>query len=92
MLVTPNFIPPAGVEALSELKFDAVYDHIRDGNKGSAFGILLGFTLLYVLVATFLVAIVEPVAGGSGIPEVKAYLNGTNYLRCVTALGITSFS
>ena len=42
----------------------------------------LGFNLLYVSVAILCVYI-EPVSAGSGIPEVKCYLNGINVPRIV---------
>lgn len=38
--------------------------------------------LSYVLVAN-LTVLIEPVAAGSGIPEIKAFLNGVNLPRCV---------
>lgn len=34
--------------------------------------------IAYVIIPAFLVAFIAPGAGGSGIPELKAYLNGTN--------------
>ena len=37
--------------------------------------------ILFVGIATALVSFVEPVSAGSGIPELKSYLNGTNYLK-----------
>ncbi|KAL8569547.1 hypothetical protein ACOMHN_002093 [Nucella lapillus] len=36
----------------------------------------LGFNACFVLVAAVLVAFVEPCAAGSGIPQIKCYLNG----------------
>jgi len=49
---------------------------ILAGHGGSAFFLWLGYGLFSGLVATLLVTLVEPTAGGSGIPDVKAYLNG----------------
>jgi chloride channel 7 len=40
------------------------------------FLIYLAFNLVLVGVASFLIVFVEPAAGGSGIPEIKSYLNG----------------
>ena len=48
--------------------------------RGSSFFCYLGFNLLYVSVAILCVYI-EPVSAGSGIPEVKCYLNGINVPR-----------
>lgn len=36
---------------------------------------LLAFNLAFVFIASMLV-LIEPVAAGSGIPEIKSYLNG----------------
>ena len=49
---------------------------------GASFFAYLGFNLLFVSIATFMVW-VEPVSAGSGIPEVKCYLNGINIPRIV---------
>ncbi|XP_076458922.1 LOW QUALITY PROTEIN: H(+)/Cl(-) exchange transporter 7-like [Babylonia areolata] len=38
--------------------------------------IWVGYNAAFVLVASFLVAVVEPCAAGSGIPQIKCYLNG----------------
>lgn len=39
--------------------------------------------ILPVLIGSFLVAYIEPVAAGSGIPQVKCYLNGVMIPRVV---------
>ena len=73
------------VGILSKAKFDATHNYVRDG--GSYFGgymIQLAISLGFVTISTLLVNFIEPVATGSGIPEVKGYLNGTNYLRLLT--------
>lgn len=41
------------------------------------------FNIVPALVGAFLVTYVEPVAGGSGIPQVKCYLNGIKIPRVV---------
>ena len=43
---------------------------------GLAFSILVGSNLILVLSSALLCAYIGPAAAGSGIPEVKAYLNG----------------
>ena len=52
--------------------------------RGSSFFCYLGFNLLSSSVAILCVYI-EPVSAGSGIPEVKCYLNGINVPRIVSA-------
>jgi len=46
---------------------------------------LVGFNVMFVLVATLLVVYGEPLAAGSGIPEIKCYLNGVK-VRNVTRI------
>lgn len=74
-----------GVTTISEFKFSLTRNIIA--KCGDCF-ILPLFTyicsnLILVSVASVLVAFVEPVAGGSGIPEIKCYLNGVRVPRVV---------
>lgn len=46
------------------------------GSFVTAFVVYAGFNVILVLVAALLCVYVGPSAAGSGIPEVKAYLNG----------------
>ncbi len=50
---------------------------------GSAYLFLLGYNLLCATIA-WLAVYVEPLAGGSGIPEVKCFLNGLNIPKIVS--------
>jgi len=43
-----------------------------------AFVVYAGFNVMLVMVAALLCVYVGPSAAGSGIPEVKAYLNGVD--------------
>ena len=71
----------------TRVKFAAVRD-VMDREaagelaRGAAFFAYLGFNVFFVCVATLMVWI-EPVSAGSGIPEVKCYLNGINIPRIV---------
>ena len=90
-----GFVIDTLVEKLVEWKFETTIEHIEDHENpgeysyGKGFAVLLSFALALALVSTTLVNFIEPVAAGSGIPEVKSYLNGTNiprYLRVPTGL------
>ena len=78
---TLAYLISKGVEILADWKFDSIRDRLHEGDLLGPFFIFIAFSVGFVLVATFLVAVIEPVSGGSGIPEIKGYLNGTNYLR-----------
>lgn len=41
------------------------------------------FNVVPVMIGSILVAYVEPIAAGSGIPQVKCYLNGVHVPRVV---------
>eukprot|EP00092_Neocalanus_flemingeri_P026252 GFUD01028453.1.p1 GENE.GFUD01028453.1~~GFUD01028453.1.p1 ORF type:complete len:759 (+),score=230.31 GFUD01028453.1:82-2358(+) len=43
----------------------------------------VGLNVIPVTLGSFLVAYIEPVAGGSGIPQIKCYLNGVKVPRVV---------
>lgn len=62
---------------LQELKFNTVQTFINHKNLGGAFFSFLGISIGYSFLAGCL-CLFEPAAAGSGIPEIKAYLNGVN--------------
>lgn len=62
---------------LQEVKFRTAQDFIDSKNLAAAFFAFLGMSLLYSFGAGCL-CLFEPAAAGSGIPEIKAYLNGVN--------------
>ena len=83
------FVIQRAVVALTALKVDHAVRLLDDGRVGAAFALWLGVSMAYGLVATLLVVFGETTAAGSGIPEVKAFLNGTNPPRFLTpAAGI----
>lgn len=73
----------SGVIQFQKLKFDAVWDLVYEGDVMGAYFTLLGFVVLYTGIATCLVVLVEPMAAGSGIPEIKTLLNGVALQRVV---------
>ena len=64
-------------EALTEWKLETCYKLMEEGDHGAAFFAYQFITLFLVLCAGLL-CWKEPAAAGSGIPEIKAYLNGVN--------------
>lgn len=74
-----------GVTSISEFKFSLTRNIIA--KCGDCFILPLVTyicsNLLLITVASTLVCFLEPVAGGSGIPEIKCYLNGIRVPRVV---------
>uniref|UniRef100_A0A673VKR5 Chloride voltage-gated channel 7 n=1 Tax=Suricata suricatta TaxID=37032 RepID=A0A673VKR5_SURSU len=68
------------VENVAGLKYRVVKDNIDKFTErgGLSFSLLLWATLnsAFVFVGSAIVAFVEPVAAGSGIPQIKCFLNG----------------
>ncbi|EFN81286.1 H(+)/Cl(-) exchange transporter 7 [Harpegnathos saltator] len=75
------------IEELSNLKYGFLkkyVDHcIAENCLWLPYIIWLSLNMIPVLIGAILVAYVEPVAAGSGIPQVKCYLNGVKIPRVV---------
>ena len=69
-------------EAMTEWKFETSAKFIEEGDWGSAFFSFIFICLFLALCAGYLCWL-EPPAAGSGIPEIKAYLNGVNLSKVV---------
>lgn len=67
---------------LTDVKFETANGYIGRGLFSEAYFSFLAFCLFYALIAGILCWI-EPAAAGSGIPEIKAYLNGINLNKVV---------
>nr|XP_034974731.1 chloride transport protein 6 [Zootoca vivipara] len=67
------------VRLFSRLKFHIVQNSVEECSEKGCLAVslleLLGFNLTFVFLASLLV-LIQPVAAGSGIPEIKCYLNG----------------
>ncbi|XP_044524610.1 chloride transport protein 6 [Gracilinanus agilis] len=67
------------VRLFTQLKFRVVETSVEECSEKGCLALslleLLGFNLTFVFLASLLV-LIEPVAAGSGIPEIKCYLNG----------------
>lgn len=78
-----------GIERLTEIKLDVVRKYMLKCLNKEVCSVLMpwvvwtGFNIMFCTIATFLVAFIEPVAAGSGIPEIKCYLNGIKVPRVV---------
>ncbi|KAL8597461.1 hypothetical protein ACOMHN_050959 [Nucella lapillus] len=75
------------VERGSDLKYTSIKKYVNYCVENDCMYIPLliwvGYNAGCVLIASFLVAVVEPCAAGSGIPQIKCYLNGVKVPRVV---------
>ena len=69
------------VEGLLDFKYEVTNEYIKKNELVGGYIVYALINVIFVGIATCLVSFVEPVAAGSGIPELKSYLNGTNYLK-----------
>ncbi|XP_050432472.1 H(+)/Cl(-) exchange transporter 7-like [Adelges cooleyi] len=84
---TIGIIIDISIEVISTFKFDHVKKSIDNCSQNNClwrpYLMLLAFNIVPVFIGSILVAYVEPVALGSGIPQVKCYLNGVKIPRLV---------
>ncbi|CAM8966316.1 unnamed protein product [Rhodiola kirilowii] len=80
-----GFCNNLAVENLAGVKFVITSNMMLTRRFGMAFLVFLLSNFVLTFVATIITVFVAPAAAGSGIPEIKAYLNG------VDAPGILSF-
>ncbi|RLM74245.1 hypothetical protein C2845_PM15G23270 [Panicum miliaceum] len=73
-----GFVANLGVENVAGAKFVVTSNLMLDGKHGSAFAVFLASNFALTMLAAVLTVFVAPAAAGSGIPEVKAYLNGVD--------------
>ena len=78
-----------GVRKLTTSKLENLYDNLekeRDGTQGSTVGFFVYAltNMSMVLFAACMVVLGEPMAAGSGIPEIKTMLNGIKVPNAVT--------
>ncbi|KAJ0000796.1 hypothetical protein NQD34_005816 [Periophthalmus magnuspinnatus] len=75
------------VENLAGLKYEVIKRNIENFTETGGLSISLilwgGFNAAVVMLGSILVAFFEPIAGGSGIPQIKCYLNGVKIPRVV---------
>eukprot|EP01047_Picozoa_sp_COSAG01_P080295 COSAG01_NODE_15554_length_1324_cov_1.269388_2_plen_168_part_00 len=82
------------VKYLNKFKYDTTYAKIVEGRQNKhdltahlwvPLAVFVSINVAYALIPALLVSFVEPVARGSGIPEIKCYLNGVKIPRVVSA-------
>ncbi|KAJ0058160.1 hypothetical protein NL108_008792, partial [Boleophthalmus pectinirostris] len=75
------------VENLAGLKYEVIKKNIVKFTETGGLSISLilwaGFNAAVVMLGSIVVAFFEPIAGGSGIPQIKCYLNGVKIPRVV---------
>ena len=71
------FIINLCVENIAGYKFQTTI-HLNESSTVMAFLVYCMFDVALTMIATFLTTFVSPPAAGSGIPDVKIYLNGVN--------------
>ncbi|CAG9817829.1 unnamed protein product [Phaedon cochleariae] len=75
------------IEELSIIKYaslsKSVDKYVVEGKLYIPFGLWALYNTVPVLIGSLLVTYVEPIAAGSGIPQVKCYLNGVKIPRVV---------
>ena len=73
------FIADASLEAFNNWKFGTVKRVIREeGGFWVPYFAFIAFCLFFSFIAGCMVAFGAPTAAGSGIPEIKTYLNGVH--------------
>ncbi|GMI97651.1 chloride channel G [Hibiscus trionum] len=73
-----GFFNNLAVENIAGVKFVVTSNMMLDRRHGMAFLVFSVLNLLLTLFAVIITALISPAAAGSGIPEVKAYLNGVD--------------
>ncbi|KAM7263750.1 hypothetical protein ACFE04_001433 [Oxalis oulophora] len=73
-----GFFNNLAVENVSGMKFVITSSMMYEHRYWMAFAIFAGSNLILILISAMLTAFIAPTAAGSGIPEVKSYLNGVD--------------
>lgn len=65
------------IDIIADFKWEKARDYIDDGSLLVAWAWVLGYSLIFVIIGASIVVFLRPSAGGSGIPELIGFLNGT---------------
>ncbi|KAG1682671.1 Chloride channel protein A [Nymphon striatum] len=95
-----GFLMHQFIDIIAETKWDRASEMIRTKTLSVAWIFVVGYSVIFAIASTFMIVILRPSAGGSGIPELIGYLNGTllrhifnfktiivKFLSCVCAVG-----
>eukprot|EP01133_Synstelium_polycarpum_P004082 gene4082-4755_t len=70
------YLVKTSVEFVQEFKFHSSEKYIQHNERAIGFIVYFSINLLFALLASLVIIPVGQIASGSGIPEVKGYLNG----------------
>ncbi|RRT46832.1 hypothetical protein GW17_00051669, partial [Ensete ventricosum] len=73
-----GFFNNLAVENIAGVKFVITSNMMLSRKYGWAFGVFAGTNFVLLMFASMITTFISPAAAGSGIPEVKAYLNGVD--------------
>lgn len=65
------------IDLFADLKWEKAREFISEDEFLIAWTWVIGISLIFVIASSSLIVFIRPSAGGSGIPEIIAYLNGT---------------
>ena len=71
------------IDFLQEIKLSSVEKYMKKDQRFVAFLVYYGFNTLYALISCITVLICGPLSGGSGLPEIKGYLNGVRVIHTI---------
>ena len=66
------------VKKLIKLRFEHTIEMLDEGHIAGGYFYFVGLAVIYIAIATAAVNFVQPAATGSGLPQLKAFLNGVN--------------
>ncbi|XP_035227060.1 chloride channel protein D-like isoform X2 [Stegodyphus dumicola] len=91
---TLGFLLHQFIDIFAEIKWERARKFIENENIFFAWLWVLAISTLFVLISSSSVVILRPSAGGSGLPEIIAYLNGTivRHIFNVKTLGVKFLS
>ncbi|XP_022340708.1 chloride channel protein C-like isoform X1 [Crassostrea virginica] len=82
------------IEEIAHLKWHLTRQFIDDNDFVLACVVAIAYSMVFIIFSSFIVVFLRPSAGGSGIPEVTGFLNGTmvRHIFNVKTLAVKFFS